>query len=116
MALLNNGQHFDILVKKSGSKKVVYARLQFGSVVYHSKEFELKKGPVTLQVRGEGQNFYFAYSQGGDFIDIESVDVRYLSTQTVGWFTGVYAGMYATGNGQINNSRAAFEYFEYEGK
>lgn len=116
MALLNNGQHFDILVKKSGNKRVVYARLQFGAIVYTSKEVKLKDGPVTLQVKGEGQTFSFAYSQGADFIDIESVDVRFLSTQTVGWFTGVYVGLYATGNGTNNNAIADYEFFEYIGK
>ncbi len=116
LSLLNNGQHFDLLVKKSGDKRILYAQLQFGSILYKSKEVVLQPGPVKLRISGATDSFTFSYAQNGKFIDIESVDSRYLSTETVGWFAGVYVGFYATGNGSKSDEPAVFEYFEYEGK
>jgi xylan 1,4-beta-xylosidase len=115
LILLNNGQHFDILVKRTGNKRILYVKLQFGSIVYSSKDTELKEGPVQLRIKGEGASFTFSYSQGKDFIDIEKVDSRYLSTETVGWFTGVYVGIYASGNGKKSQEEASYDYFEYTG-
>ncbi|WP_148660887.1 glycoside hydrolase family 43 protein [Marinilabilia salmonicolor] len=37
----------------------------------------------------------------------------FLSTQTVGWFTGVYVGLYATGNGESSEVPAVYDWFEY---
>lgn len=116
MILLNNGQHFDIRVKRSGNNRIIYVKLQFGSVSYTSKEQELKDGPVQLRITGDGPEFTFSYSQSTGFTDLEKVDARYLSTETVGWFTGVYVGLYATGNGKKNNDWASFDYFEYTTK
>lgn len=116
MILLNNGQHFDILVKRSGNKRVLGVKFQFGSIVYSSPEVRLKEGPVQLRITGKGSEFTFSYSQGTDFSEIEKVDARFLSTETVGWFTGVYVGLYATCNGKTSKEWASFDYFEYAGK
>jgi xylan 1,4-beta-xylosidase len=115
MTLLNDGQHFDILIKRSGNKRILYVRLEFGSIVYKSKEVTLEHGPVNLRIKGDRARFIFSYSQGGEFRDVESVDAKYLSSETVGWFTGVYIGFYATGNGKKCEEDAMFDYFEYTG-
>ncbi|MDV7137281.1 glycoside hydrolase family 43 protein [Maribacter sp. TH_r10] len=115
--LLNNDSHFDLLIHRKNGKRILQVNLQFGSTNYSSKTFELKPGPVTLRVKGERTSFTFSYSQGnGEFTDIESVDAKFLSSETVGWFTGVYVGMYATGNGKKSKEIAFFDWFEYEGK
>jgi xylan 1,4-beta-xylosidase len=37
----------------------------------------------------------------------------YLSTEVAQGFTGVYLGMYATGNGKLSAAPAFFDWFEY---
>jgi alpha-N-arabinofuranosidase len=113
LTLVNNGTHFDLLVKKEGDKRVVFAELQFGSVKYRSEKFVLEPGPVSLRISGKGPEFTFSYSQNGDYTQIEKVDSRFLSTETVGWFTGVYVGFYATGKGKGCEEYADFDHFEY---
>jgi hypothetical protein len=39
---------------------------------------------------------------------------RDLSSETIGGFTGVYVGMYATGNGRKSTHPADFDRFEYQ--
>lgn len=113
LTLLQENQHFDLLIKRSGSKRVLYVQLMFGTTIYKSKEVVLKPGPVDLKIEGAKGRFNFAYSQGGDYKNVDSVDARYLSTETVGGFTGVYVGFYATGNGKPCKNEARFDYFEY---
>lgn len=114
MILLNNGVHFDLMIKQTGSKRVAVARLRFGSVVHESKEVVLKPGPVTLRISGERTTFSFACSQDNKtFTDLISVDSKFLSSETAGGFTGVYVGFYATGNGKPSSSPADYDWFEY---
>ncbi len=115
MTLLNNGQHFDLLIKRSGDKRILYVKLYFGSVVHISKEIVIKPGPVNMRIKGVRGRFSFSYSQEDRFEDIENVEAKYLSSETVGGFTGVYVGFYATGNGTKCKEHATFDYFEYTG-
>jgi alpha-N-arabinofuranosidase len=114
LILLNNGAHFDILIKQSNGKRVVVSRLRFGSVIYESEEIELKPGPVKLAIQGEPATFTFLYSQGNDTLNvIQKADSHYLSSETIGGFTGLYVGQYATGNGKACKSTADYDWFEY---
>ncbi len=115
LILLNNGSHFDLLVKKSGSRRVIVTRLRFGSVVHESDEVILKPGPVQLRISGTRSTFSFSYSQDNKiFKEITRADSKFLSSETVGGFTGVYTGLYATSNGKVSSSVADFNWFEYK--
>jgi alpha-N-arabinofuranosidase len=114
MILLNNGSHFDILIRNSAGKRVLVVKLQFGRTIYTSKEIALKPGSVDLRIKGEKSTFTFSYRQGNnDFTDVETVDAKFLATETVGFFTGVYIGLYATGNGKPSAANADYDWFEY---
>lgn len=114
MVLLNNGSHFDIMIHKKGGKRVLVVKLQFGQTIYKSEEIVLKPGPVNLRVTAEKSTFTFSYAQGNDgYSDIETVDSKFLATETVGFFTGVYVGFYSTGNGKISTANADYNWFEY---
>jgi alpha-N-arabinofuranosidase len=114
ITLLNNGAHFDLLVKQSKGKRVLVCRLHFGNVVHDSEEFILKPGPVKLIVKGERTTFSFGYAQGNDsFKEVQKVPSKFLSSETAGGFTGLYVGLYATGNGKVNRATADYDWFEY---
>jgi alpha-N-arabinofuranosidase len=112
--LLNDGVHFDLIVKQSEGKRVLVNRLRFGSVIHESKDMALKPGPVKLIIKGERSTFSFSYAQGNDpATEIARIDSKFLSSETVGGFTGVYVGLYATGNGKASNANADYDWFEY---
>lgn len=115
LILLNNGSHFDIVVKNKRGKRVLLVKLQFGRTVYTSKEYPLKPGMVDLRIDGEKSTFKFLFRQGeADFTEVEVADAKFLATETVGFFTGVYVGLYATGNGKNSAAHADFDWFSYE--
>lgn len=115
MTLLNNGSHFDIMITKKERKRVLVVKLQFGQTLYKSEEIGLQAGPVRLRVSGNKSTFTFSFAQGNDsFTEIETVDSKFLATETVGFFTGVYVGLYATGNGKASTANADYDWFEYK--
>jgi xylan 1,4-beta-xylosidase len=74
----------------------------------------LAPGPVNLRIEGARSVFRFSYAQGdGDYQPIQEVSARYLSSETIGGFTGTYVGLYATGNGQPPATDADYDWFEY---
>ncbi len=58
----------------------------------------------------------FSYAQGDEsFAEIQKVDSKFLSSETVGGFTGLYVGFYTTGNGKSCESDADCGWFELVG-
>lgn len=91
-------------------------KLQFGQTIYRSEEIPLSEGFVNLKIECNGPEFIFSYSQNDeDFRLVEKADARFLSADIVGWYTGVYVGLYATGNGLKSESEAIYEWYEYLG-
>jgi alpha-N-arabinofuranosidase len=115
MILLNNGTHFDVIIRQSKGRRVVVGRLRFGTVIHETGEAILKPGPLKLIIKGERDNFIFSYSQGSDKpMELTRVMAKFLSSETVGGFTGVFVGLYATGNGKTCTSNAEYDWFEYD--
>lgn len=113
ISLLNNGVHFDLVIKQSNGKRVLVSRLRFGVVVHESNEIVLNPGPVRLAISCNRQFFAFSYSQGdAAFKEVEKVNSKFLSSETAGGFTGLYVGLYATGNGKPSTAQADYDWFE----
>jgi alpha-N-arabinofuranosidase len=73
------------------------------------------EGPILLQAEAERDWYHFSWAPaGGQLTRLASGETRYLSTEVAGGFTGVYAAMYATGNGQPSMTPADFDWFELE--
>lgn len=117
ISLVNNGTHFDLIVMNFNGRRNVQVQLQFGSNVYKSKMYNLKPGPVKLRINGDFNNYTFSFAQGNEeYKQIDCVMSTYLSSETVGGFTGVYVGLYATGNGTQSTKNAYYDWFEYSSK
>ncbi|MFN3410146.1 MAG: glycoside hydrolase family 43 protein [Limisphaerales bacterium] len=82
----------------------------------------LPDGPVELRVRAEPLRYEFFWRAGnGPERALGSLPTRALATETlnrqkhVGFnFTGVFFGLFATGNGQASRTPADFDWFDYE--
>ena len=114
VVLVQNGAHYDMVITEQDRKRVLVVKLHFGQTTYESEKVELKDGPVNLRIKGERSTYTFAYSQGNDeYTNIETADAKFLSSETIGSHTGLYVGLYATGNGEISKSNADYNWFEY---
>lgn len=73
---------------------------------------DIPEGKVLLRIvnRGQRASFYCETAQGVRSV-AEDVDMRLLSTETAGGFTGCTLGMYASSNGTESGNTAAFGAF-----
>jgi len=111
---MNNRHHYDIALRRENGKRHVFVRRRIGDMVGIVYSTEVPDGPVQLGIRADKSHYHFAFSiPHGDWQEIGKGEVRYLSTEVAGGFTGVYFGLYATSNGNPSRSTAYFDWFDY---
>ena len=111
----NERNHFDFGVAlKDGKRLVFFRKIQDGKVVKPIEYAELGPGDVILSVAAMPLSYDFFYQQGkAQPRKLGTALTRDLSSEKIGGFTGVFIGLYATGNGQKSTSPADFDWFEY---
>ena len=109
--------HYDMYVRQlADGKQAVVLRYRLHSIDHVEAEAVLpKNAEVQLHVRGDRDYYTFSYSTDGEmFTELGKVDCRYISSETVGGFTGVMLGMYAVSAFNSSCAYADFSYFDYE--
>lgn len=112
----NEKNHFDIgLTLKDGRRKVFFRTVLKGKTINSIPYFEIPDGDVILSIKALPLTYeFFCQTSDGAVINLGKALTGDLSSEKVGGFTGVYFGMYATGNGQKNLNPADFDYAEYK--
>lgn len=120
VARQDDRHHYEIAVTlKDGRRQVLLRKTVAGKLTEPVKYADVGSGPVMLTVKAMPLTYEFFYqSQGGKPISLGTALTKDLSVETVGFdygmcFTGVYFGMYATGNGQKCSKPADFDWFDY---
>lgn len=107
--------HYKLYIQKIGKKRALVLSYNIGKIKAIEKRTILKKGAVKLSVSGTQEFYEFGFSQDNDPITtFGKVNTRYLSFETAGGMTGVYIGLYASGNKALSKTPADFGYFTYK--
>jgi xylan 1,4-beta-xylosidase len=107
--------HFDLCIKNKNNKRVLVLCYQLGKIRHIENEVSIQNGPVRLKISGTQEFYSFEFAQSNNtFEKMGEVDTRFLSSVTVGGFTGNFIGLYATGNGQKAITPADFDWFSYK--
>ena len=81
-----------------------------------AKELVVNTDKVQLRIEGSDNFYTFSYSNDGiKFETLGKAGINLISTETAGGFTGIYLGLFATGNGVKPFTPGAFDWFEYKG-
>jgi xylan 1,4-beta-xylosidase len=113
--LMNNRHHYEIAVRCEAGERQVFLRRTIGSLHLVEASQPLPAGGVQLRIEADQAQYRFAFATAdGDWQEIGTGETRYLSTEVAGGFTGVYLGLYATGNGLAGNANAYLDYFDYK--
>ena len=109
---MDSGAHYDICLKKDkGGRWAVEVRYAMG-VLNHVIEEPFSGNSIYLRITGESDFYKFWYSvDGKDFKMLGINHTRYLSSETVGGFTGIMIGLWA--QSPSGRGYAQFEYFDY---
>ncbi|MBN1765311.1 MAG: endo-1,4-beta-xylanase [Sedimentisphaerales bacterium] len=109
----NEKNHYDIgITLKDGKRKVFLRKIVQG--IAKAEYFDIPDGAVILTVSAAPLSYGFSCkASDGAVIPMGDALTRDMSSERVGGFTGVYFGMYATGNGKKSTTPADFDWFEY---
>lgn len=112
--IMNNKFHYEIALTKEEGKEILIFRRRVDSLVVENK-VEYSDEKVILGIEADEQRYKFTYSSlNGEKKVLGEGECYLLSTEVSGTFTGVYFGLYATGNGKKSENLAYFDYFKYE--
>jgi len=117
----NDRFHYDLGVTLREGKRQIFLRKVIDSeVVEPVKYVDVQPGPVTLSIKAAPLSYeFFCTSATGEKHSLGTALTKDLSVEVIGFdhgmcFTGVYFGMYATGNGKPCTVPADFDWFEYK--
>lgn len=109
--------HYELGIRRSAKGNVIFARLTVRgeSTIVH--ESIAKAEQLLLQIESTEKDYNLSYSEDGqNWISLGSGTARSISPEDFVHkmcFTGAVVGLYATGNGQVSQTPAYFEWFEY---
>lgn len=110
----NEKYHFEIGVTwREGKRMAFLRRTVAGQVVEPVRYEDVGKGEVELAVEAKPTSYEFLVSpKGRAAISLGTASPQDLSSEKAGGFTGVYAGLYASGTGKPSTAPADFDWFE----
>jgi alpha-N-arabinofuranosidase len=116
----NDKHHYEIGVTvRQGKRRVFFRKVLKGKTIEPIKYVDIQSGPVTLSVKASPSSYeFFCTSSTGAQESLGTALMKDLSVEEIGFedgmcFTGVYFGLYATGNGRKCTTPADFDWFEY---
>ena len=107
MALLIIMQLELIILQRETGSALVYTA--FFLMLYR----EGKTGEVILSITATETTYTFKIKAAHVSAILGTASTRDVSNEVVGGFTGVFIGMYASGNGQANTNPADFDWFDF---
>jgi len=112
---MNNRHHYEFGITREGEQRVVYLRYVIGSIRAEATRKSVGPGVVRLRIVSTAVTYRFSFAvSDGAFQQLGEVETRYLSSEVADGFTGVFVGMFATGNGKDSAASADFDWFEYK--
>ncbi len=112
----DNRHHYEIGISRLSEERIIIVRRRIGTLQAVVAQQPIPDGLVRLSVTADEFWYTLSYAIGDQpLTELAQGEVRYLCTEAgAAMFTGVYFGMYATGNGQDCQVPADFEFFEIE--
>lgn len=113
--IMNEEHHYEVAVVKFAKGKAIIVRKRIGDLVSIVANEPIEDESIVLKITAERNQYILGYlDQAGTFIKLATAMPKYLSSEVAGGFTGVYFGLYATGNGKESTAPAFFDWFDYE--
>ncbi len=113
--IMNERHHYEIGLTLLNGRRQVIVRRRVGSLwkIEHAAEYADSLITLGIKATESMYTFYYGAPDGEEHI-AGTGECSMLAKEVAGGFTGVYAGMYATGNGAASGAPAYFDWFKYE--
>ena len=106
--------HYDVVAERRGGKLVVKSVVRLGQTSHSEKELPLSDGKAYLRITSDKDFYYMqASSDGTNYTTLAKMEYRFLSTETIGGFTGVMLGLF-TQCKERTDGYVDVDWFEYK--
>lgn len=111
----NDQNHCEVgITQRNGRRQAFFRRCLGGKEVEPTRYEDVETADVVLSVSATPLEYDFAVQRpGGEPVSLGTLTTSELSSEKIGGFTGVYIGMYATGNGNRATKPADFDWFDF---
>nr|CAI78695.1 beta-xylosidase [uncultured Gammaproteobacteria bacterium] len=113
---LTNNYHYELAITMRNGKKVAVTKKRVGDISIESECVSIASGPAIVCIQSTHKEYSFLV--GSNEIDLKTVSSgigKFLSPELAGFcWTGVYFGMYSSGNGKKCSFPADFNWFYYK--
>ena len=105
--------HYDVVAEKRNGIIYIKSNVRLGQTCHSEKTAELNGNIVCLRITSDKDFYYMQMSPDGiNYTQLAKMEYRFLSTETIGGFTGVMLGLFT----QCDNDTSGFvdiDWFEY---
>ena len=108
---MSDTAHYAWVITRRGGQRVIVLRRTVGDMITESTPVPCPDGETTLVIRADRERYAFGVEENGEAHFAHTALTRLISTEVHWGFVGVYAGMYATGNGVPCKEAARFTAF-----
>ena len=106
--------HYDVVAERRNGKLFVKSVVRLGQTSHVEKEFPLSGSKAYLRITSDKDFYYLqASSDGTNFTTLAKMEYRFLSTETIGGFTGVMLGLFVQSS-QETSGYVDVDWFEYK--
>jgi alpha-N-arabinofuranosidase len=120
VARIYDGFHYEIgITLRDGKRQALLRKVVRNKIIEPVKYIEVQPGPVILSINASPLFYEFSCQSAGQTHEVLGTALtKDLSVENIGFdhemcFTGVYFGMYSSGNGEKCTTPADFDWFEY---
>jgi alpha-N-arabinofuranosidase len=108
--------HYDVMAERRDGKLFVKSVVRLGQTSHSEKELPLSDDRAYLRISSDKDFYYMqASSDGTNYITLAKMEYRFLSTETIGGFTGVMLGLF-TQSSKDTTGYVDVDWFEYNAK
>ncbi len=112
-SFMSDSHHYEIAVTRRQGQRVVLLRRRIADLQAEITCEPLTDGPVILACDAEPEKFSFSYTTtDGMTRHLGAGNSRHISADVADVFTGMYFGLYATGNGRPCRAPADFDWVD----
>jgi alpha-N-arabinofuranosidase len=88
--------HYDVVAERRNGRLFVKSVVRLGQTNHSGQEIELSGDQAYLRITSDRDFYYMLFSADGiHFTQLAKMEYRFLSTETIGGFTGVMLGLFA---------------------
>lgn len=103
--------HYDFFVTLRNGKQVVVLRKSVGDMLQEDAAIAVTGNTFQLKIQFDADSYHFLVTQNGEWVEAGRGISNLIATEVAQVWTGVYIGMYSTGNGSACKNSADYNWF-----